>query len=430
MATSWFHRRDLLKLFGAGSALLVLGRVNRAGAQVSSQAAGPLPAFTGPEANPYWNGVNPFVTYPQKLPLLRLTDRGIQLETPRQYFDRAFTPNPAFYVRYHLELIPNSVDLGTWRLHLEGNFDKPMQLSFEDLVRNFPAVSIAAVNQCSGNSRSRFQPRVSGGQWGNGAMGNALWTGVRLADLLRNAGAKPGTVQFQFQGLERGPGPAGKGSQVFLKSLDVNDPVLNEAVVAYLMNGEPLPMLNGFPLRLVVPGIFSTYWIKHLTWIRALTQEDKNFWMDPAYRIPDTPRGNTTPADVAAGKVNFIPIGRVNMPVRSFIITPDGSGKLPVGLPVVVQGIAFSGDGPVTKVEVSADDGKTWALASLGEDHGPYSFRTWQYTWTPRAPGKYLLAVRATDAKGHVQSDEGVWNPGGYLWNKVERQDVIVGSTS
>lgn len=99
-----------------------------------------------------------------------------------------------------------------------------------------------------------------------------------------------------------------------MKSLDVNDPVLNEAVVAYLMNGEPLPMLNGFPLRLVVPGIFSTYWIKHLTWIRALTQEDKNFWMDPAYRIPDTPRGNTTPDDVAAGKVNFIPIGRVNIP--------------------------------------------------------------------------------------------------------------------
>ena len=224
MATSWFHRRDLLKLFGAGSAALVLGRVNLAGAQVSSQAVGPLPTFTGPEANPYWNGVNPFVTYPQKLPLLRLTDRAIQLETPRQYFDRAFTPNPAFYVRYHLELIPNSVDLGTWRLHLEGSFDKPMQLSFEDLLRNFPAVSIAAVNQCSGNSRSRFQPRASGGQWGNGAMGNALWTGVRLADLLRHAGTKPGTVQFQFQGLERGPGPVGKGSHAFLKSLDVNDP--------------------------------------------------------------------------------------------------------------------------------------------------------------------------------------------------------------
>jgi hypothetical protein len=151
------------------------------------------------------------------------------------------------------------------------------------------------------------------------------------------------------------------------------------------MNGEPLPMLNGFPLRLVVPGIFSTYWIKHLTWIRALTQEDKNFWMDPAYRIPDTPKGNTTPDDVAAGKVNFIPIGRVKMPVRSFIVTPDGSGKLPVGLPVVVQGIAFSGDGPVTKVEVSADDGKTWALASLGEDHGPYSFRTWRI---PGRPGR------------------------------------------
>src|SRR5919106_2919896 len=200
MATNWVHRRVLLKWFGGGSAALVLVRVTPAGAQVSSQAADPLPAFTGPEANPYWNGVNPFVTYPQKLPLLRLTDRSIQLETPRQHFDRVFTPNSAFYVRYHLELIPNSVDLGTWRLQLEGNFDKPMQLSFEDLVRNFPAVSIAAVNECSGNSRSRFQPRVSGGQWGNGAMGNALSTRARLADLLRNAGATSGAAPFQLQG--------------------------------------------------------------------------------------------------------------------------------------------------------------------------------------------------------------------------------------
>lgn len=417
------NRRRLLKLMGAGS---LLGALRPALAQTSAQAEEALPTFTGPGPNPYWNGVNPFVTYPQKLPLLRLTDRPVQLETPRHYFRTAFTPNEAFYVRYHLDEIPNEVDLAKWRLQVEGNVEKPLSLSFQDLVRNFTPVSIAAVNQCSGNSRSRFQPRVPGGQWGNGAMGNALWTGVRLKDLLKAAGVKPGTVQIQFEGLDRGRGPENLGSGRFLKSLDWDDPALDEAIVAYLMNGEPLPMLNGFPVRLVVPGKFATYWLKHLTWIRALTQEDKNFWMATAYRIPDTPNGSTTPEDVAAGKVKTVPIGKVNMPVRSFIVDPDGSYPLVVGLPAKVRGVAFSGHGKIVKVEVSLDGGQTWRQAALGPDYGKYSFRTYEFTWTPTAPGKYTLAVRATDEKGNVQPDAGVWNPGGYLWNKIERQEVVV----
>jgi hypothetical protein len=260
-------------------------------------------------------------------------------------------------------------------------------------------------------------------------MGNAKWTGVRLQELLAAAGVKPGAAQIQFQGLDLGGGPEGKGSHAYLKSMDPNDPSLGEAIVAYAMNDAPLPLLNGFPVRLVVPGKFATYWLKHLTWIRAITQEDKNFWMLPGYRIPDTPRGDTTPADVGAGKVKMVPIGQVNLPVRSFIIVPDGSAKLVPGVSVRVRGIAFSGDGPVTRVEVSADDGQTWAAAVLGEDHGPHSFRTWEFRWSPAGPGRYVLAVRATDAKGHVQPDTAVWNPGGYLWNKIERQEIVVGST-
>lgn len=419
-------RRNLLKLIGAIGAAAAF----RPGlAQTSAQAEDALPSFTGPGPNPYWNGVLPFVVYPQKLPLLRLTDRGVQLETPRPYFRTAFTPNEAFYVRYHLDEIPNEIDLSTWRLKLEGNFERSMELSFQDLLTQFEPVSIAAVNQCSGNSRSRFQPRVTGGQWGNGAMGNALWTGVRLKDLLKKAGVKPGTVQIQFEGLDRGKGPENLGSGRFMKSLDLNDPVLEEAILAYLMNGEPLPMLNGFPVRLVVPGKFATYWLKHVTWIRALTEEDKNYWMATAYRIPDTPNGSTTPEDVAAGKVKTVPIGKVNMPVRSFIIDPDGSYPLIAGLPAKIRGIAFSGHGRVVKVEVSTDGGKTWGIAALGEYYGPYSFRTYEYTWTPKAPGTYTLAVRATDEKGNVQPDTPVWNPGGYLWNRIERQEVVVLAT-
>ena len=387
-----------------------------------------LPTFTGPAPNPYWNSVGPVVQYPQKFPLVLLTDRPIQLETPRHYFETAFTPNGAFYVRWHLDEIPNAVDLSVWRLSVEGSVERPLKLSMSDLTSKFKPLSVAAVNQCSGNSRSKLQPRVPGGQWGDGAMGNAKWTGASLRELLDSAKIKPDALAVQFQGLDKGKGPEGRGSHEFLKSLDLKDSVLDDSIIAYAMNDEPLPMLNGFPVRLVVPGYFATYWVKSLSFIRVLDKADENFWMKTAYRIPDTPRGNTNPEDVKGGKVRTVPITR--MPVRSFIVTPNGEKKLIAQLPVIIRGIAFSGYGSVNKMEVSVDNGKSWASAQLGEGHGPYSFRTWSIAWTPPHPGRYVLAARATDGKGNVQPDEGVWNPGGYLWNRIEREQVVVGRAS
>jgi DMSO/TMAO reductase YedYZ molybdopterin-dependent catalytic subunit len=387
-----------------------------------------LPTFTGPAQNPYWNSVGPVVQYPQKFPLLLLTDRPVQLETPRHYFQTPFTPNGAFYVRWHLDEIPNSVDLATWRLSVEGSVGRPLKFSMSDLISKFKPVTVAAVNQCSGNSRSKFQPRVPGGQWGHGAMGNAKWTGVPLRELLDAAKLKQEALAVQFQGLDKGKGPEGHGSHEFLKSLDLKDSVLDNSIVAYAMNDEPLPMLNGFPVRLIVPGYFATYWVKSLSWIRVLDKPDENFWMKTGYRVPDTPRGNTTPEDVKAGKVTTVPISW--MPVRSFIITPDGETKLVAQLPLAIRGIAFSGYGSVDKLEVSVDDGNSWASAQLGEDHGPYSFRTWSLAWTPPKPGRYVLSVRATDSKGNVQPDGGVWNAGGYMWNRIEREEVVVGRAS
>jgi DMSO/TMAO reductase YedYZ molybdopterin-dependent catalytic subunit len=423
-------RRRFLKTLSAGGSAFglagILG-VRDATPQEPSASRG-VPDFTGPGPNPYWNSVGPYITEPQKAPLILMADRPVQLETPRHYFLSAFTPNEAFYVRWHLETLPNSVDLKEWRLHVEGNVGNPLTLSLPDLIGRFKPVSVAAVNQCSGNSRSLLQPRVPGSQWGNGAMGNALWTGAKLREILDAAKLKSGSLQVQFEGLDRGKGPEGYGSNRFMKSLDLNDPVLEECIVAYSMNGEPLPMLNGFPVRLVVPGNFATYWVKCLSWIRVLDKPDDNFWMKTAYRIPDTPGGTTTPEDVKAGKVKTIPISK--MPVRSFLISPDGTGKIPAGLPVQLRGIAFSGYGRVKKVEVSADKGSNWLDARLGEDLGPYSFRTWELPWTPKRPGKYELAVRATDEKGHTQPDQPIWNPGGYLWNRIERQEITVGGAS
>ncbi len=417
-------RRTTLKLLGLGGAGLALGdaaRVPPALARVllaAGQAVDPTP----------WNSTGPLVKYPEKLPLIVLTDRPVQLETPRQFFQHGFTDNAAFFVRWHLDLHPNAIDLSAWRLRVEGSVGRTLSLSLDDLVNRFAPASVAAVNQCSGNSRSRFEPRVAGGQWGNGAMGCATWTGVRLRELLEAAGVRPGSVEVQFEGLDRGRGPEGWGSNRFLKSLRLDDPVLDDCLVAYGMNGQQLPMLNGFPVRLVVPGYLATYWMKSLTWIRVLTQPDENFWMKTGYRIPDTPRGSTTPEDVRAGRVTTVPIAR--MPVRSFIVSPDGSGRIAAGLPTTVRGIAFSGNGAITRVELSEDGGRSWRDTSLGADHGPHAFRTWEAVWTPRAPGEVSLAVRATDATGEAQPDAPVWNPGGYLWNRIERQVVTVGRSA
>ena len=425
-----FSRRKLLRALGAASGGLAACRWIAPDSALAQQTSAEkaLESFTGPGANPHWNSVGPYISEPQKAPLLLLTDRPVQLETPRHYFRTAFTPNEAFYVRWHLDGIPNSIDLKEWRLRIEGNVSKPLALSLAELMQEFKPVSLAAVNQCSGNSRSYLQPRVPGGQWGNGAMGNAMWTGVPLRELLERAGVKSGSLQVQFQGLESGPGPEGLGSNIFLKSLELASPVVDECLVAYLMNGEPLPMLNGFPARLVVPGYFATYWTKCLSWIRVLSAADENFWMKTAYRVPDTPRGNTSPEEVKAGKVKTIPIER--MPVRSFLISPDGSGKIPAGMSVKLRGVAFSGFGGVKRVEVSEDGGKNWSAATLGEDHGRYSFRAWEAAWSAKSPGRYSLAVRATDEKGNTQPDEPVWNPGGYLWNRIERQEIVVGNAS
>lgn len=423
-------RRFLLQALGTGAGSLGLGHVLAAASWLAQEPAGPqhVPEFTGPGPNPYWNSIGPIVSEPQKAPLILLADRPVQIETPRHYFLQAFTPNDAFYVRWHLETIPNSVDLKEWRLRVEGNVEKPLTLSFPDLLKQFAPVSVAAVNQCSGNSRSRLQPRVPGGQWGNGAMGNAVWTGVKLREILEAARVKKGSLQLQFEGLDRGKGPEGFGSNRFMKSLDLSNPILDEIVLAHSMNGESLPMLNGFPLRLVVPGYFGTYWVKSLSSIRVLEKEDDNYWMKTAYRIPDTPTGATTPEDVKAGIVKMVPIAR--MPVRSFLISPDGSAKIPAGLPVQLRGIAFSGNGGIRSVEVSVDGGSHWLAARLGEEHGPYSFRTWDSQWSPAPLGEYEIAVRATDEKGNTQRDSGVWNPGGYLWNAIERQKILVGSSA
>src|SRR5438876_4823089 len=258
--------------------------------------------------------VRRMVRFPEKRELILLTGRPPQLETPLHYFRQDLTPNEAFYVRWHLEGIPTSVDPGVFRLQIGGHVQKLASLSMNDLRTQFEPFSLIAVNQCSGNSRSFFEPRVPGGQWRNGAMGNARWTGVRLRDLLDRSGVKAGAVEVSFEGLDRAPLVA---TPRFAKALRVDHARDGEVLVAYEMNGAELPMLNGYPLRLVVPGWYATYWVKALREITVLSEKFHGFWMDKAYRIPNTPNANEDPEHLAT---ETVPINRLSL--RSLFVRP------------------------------------------------------------------------------------------------------------
>src|SRR5262245_29645738 len=246
--------------------------------------------------------------FPEKRTMILQRTRPPLLETPFDVFDKdVITPNDQFYVRWHWSDVPGQVDADAFRLQVHGHVNTSLSLSLRDLLA-LPAVDVVAVNQCSGNSRGFFAPRVPGAQWANGAMGNARWAGVRLKDVLDRAGIKAGAVQVRFKGLDEPVVPDGPH---FMKSLDIDHARDGEVMIAYAMNGEPLPLVNGFPLRLVVPGWFATYWVKMLSDIEVLAEPDDNFWTKKAYLIPDTPRADITPGQTG---VSMIPINR--MPPR------------------------------------------------------------------------------------------------------------------
>ncbi len=363
---------------------------------------------------PFANGDRPLVAFPQKRPLILLTPRPPQLETPFAVFDEGeITPNDAFFVRWHLSNVPQSVDASAHRIAVTGDVARPLSLSLDDLGR-MPSVDIIAVNQCSGNSRGLFAPRVPGGQWDNGAMGNARWTGVRLRDILDRAGLRSTAKQVQFHGLD---GPALPSTPAFRKSLDVDVARGDDIIVAYAMNDRPLPVLNGYPVRLVVPGWFATYWVKMLSSIDVLDHVDDNFWMKTAYRIPDTPDNGVAPG---ATGYPTVPINR--MKVRSFITNVADGAKLRAGA-TPLRGIAFDGGSGIRSVDVSIDGGTTWRGAALEHDAGRYSFRRWNASVVLPA-GTSTLAVRATANDGSTQLPKPIWNPSGYLRTSIETYTV------
>jgi DMSO/TMAO reductase YedYZ molybdopterin-dependent catalytic subunit len=395
---------------------LILGGVGAmAGALLGGLARQGLAAADTLEL-PIAGGTRNLVAYPEKRPLIVLTSRPPQLETPFEVFNEGLiTPNDAFFVRYHHAGLPTSIDGDKHAIEIGGNaIGKPFTLSMAELRTQFDPVEIVAVNQCSGNSRGHFMPRVTGGQLSNGAMGNARWVGVPLKDVLARAEVESSARQVTFDGLDT----AILGAGDFVKALEIGHAMDGEVMLAYEMNGADIPMLNGYPVKLVVPGYYGTYWIKHVSRIEVIDHVFEGFWMKTAYRVPDNDCACVEPGTTPAATR---PIGRFT--VRSFITSLKNGARIRAGQEVVVRGIAFDGGQGIREVAYSSDGGRSWREARLGDDLGRYSFREFTFAFVPER-GEHDLRVRAWNRSGNSQPMEALWQPAGYMRNVVESVKV------
>lgn len=364
------------------------------------------------------SGADMLASLPGKKPLIQRAYRPPNFETPLEDLAAPFTPNDAFFVRYHLATIP-WVDTDSWRLTVGGeSARRPLSLSLADF-RRFERVSLAAVNQCSGNRRGLFAPRVPGVQWQYGAMGNALWSGVRLRDVLNAACIAPGALEVVFQGADSAVLPA---TPRFVKSLPLERALDASTLIAFEMNGAPLPHWNGAPARLIVPGWTGTYWMKHLTEIHVVPKAFDGYWMKGAYRLPT----GAFPGQRFVSQENPETTPITEILVNSLILTPRNGEQLRRGVPAQLTGKAWDNGDGIAAVEVSLDGGQHWRRAPLGRDLGRYAWREFHLPLDTRRPGPLKIAVRARSRSGAQQPDKLTFNPAGYHDNIVQTVSVEV----
>ena len=394
----------------SGAALITASTVPRwspaAAEDLGAKLPGALPEGTRTEAV--------LDALPGKKPLIKLSYRPPNYETPIEYFRTAITPNDVFFVRYHLSDIAE-VDAGTWKVVIGGEgANGQTELTLDDLQR-MPSVEVVAVNQCSGNRRGLFQPHVPGVEWGYGAMGCARWKGVRLKDVLDKVGLKKEAIEIVFDGAD---GPVVPQTPDFIKSIPVWKALEDSTLIAYEMNGQALPHFNGFPARIVVPGWTGTYWVKHVTSIKAVTKPETGFWMNPAYRIPVGKFPLVTRSFTSQETAVNVPI--TEMVVNSLITSHVEGASVKTGAPVNIGGIAWDAGYGISTVDLSTDGGRTWQRAKLGEDLGRFAFRTFSYSFTPNKKGRQIVMARAANKIGQGQSTELILNPAGYHHNVIQ----------
>ena len=347
------------------------------------------------------------------------SEEYITREMPVSFLDSWITPTEHFFVRNN-EHMPH-IDLAEWRLSIRGEVARPMTLTMTELSKVEPR-TVTNTLECAGNGRAFFQPRIGGVPWTRGGVGNAVFRGPALGALLQLAGAKSTARHVAFRGAAL-PSP----DPLFTRSIPMGKAQDQDTIVATEMNGLPLTPEHGYPARALVPGWIGSASIKWLTEIRLLTHELAGYYMDSAYRLPARP---SQPARENANVPVDSPRGSVitSLPVKSIIAAPvDGSAIDLGGAQVRIFGATWAGTSTVARVEISTDSGKSWQPAALGSEHARYAWRFWDFEWKPPEEGAYIVLSRATDNRGRSQPLELPSNPGGYLWNAMDRIRVTVG---
>jgi sulfane dehydrogenase subunit SoxC len=322
------------------------------------------------------------------------------------------TPAGLHYLLVHYD-IP-VVDAAAWRLSVDGRVGRELSLSLEEL-RSRPAITQAVTMECAGNGRARLSPRPLSQPWLLEAVGTAEWTGTPVRGLLEEAGVAQGAAEVLFRGLDRGV--EGDEEQRFERSLPLAEALRDEVLLAYAMNGEPLPPQHGFPLRLVVPGWYGMTSVKWLERITVLERPFDGYQQARGYRLRQTPDEPGEPLSRMLPRSLMIPPGIPDFATRERLLDPG---------PCTVRGRAWSGLGSIERVELSADGGVGWSDARLGSQPSRWAWRSWEWDWQPSEPGAYELCCRATDGAGNAQPLEASWNLGGYANNEVQRVPVVV----
>jgi len=348
-----------------------------------------------------------------KRPMILHNDRPEDLETPLAYFDSYLTPLDAFFVRQHIPR-PAAIDPAKYRLTINGMVSKPMELTLADLQK-LPQHSLAAVIECTGNGRGFYSPKVPGIQWGRGAIGNAEWSGPRIADVLKLAGVAESAAFMDTDGADTGVA----STPDFIRSLPMKKAMDPATLLALKMNGQPLPDIHGAPARLIVPGWDGTSSVKWVVRLSPSAQANNGFFMNPGYRYPKY----ALPPGTAARPSELEVIE--GMPVKSSITAPEDRTVVKAGA-VTIRGFAWAGEESIERVDVSTDGGSKWHAAELSGAKLPYAWRLWKLEWKPTEHGYYTILSRATDSAGRVQPIVSAWNPSGYLWNAIDRVGVVV----
>lgn len=354
--------------------------------------------------------------------LIVLGDRPLNVETPVHLLDDDVTPYERLFVRMN-GLVPQTAldqDAEGWVLTIDGEVETPLTLTVDDLKSRFENVTRRLVIECGGNGRAFFQPGTSGNQWTFGAVGCPEWTGVRLADVLKEAGVKESAVYTGHYGNDVHLS-GDEEQEVISRGAPIEKALEEDAIIAWAMNGEPLPALHGFPLRLIIPGYPASASQKYLNriWVRDREHDGAKMTGD-SYRIPAYPvaPGTEVPQEDM--------VVLTEMPVKSIITFPETGAEVKAGEEVEVRGHAWCGKGDVASVQYSLDFGQTWQEAELEPAPNRFAWQRWRATVTPPQHGYYEVWARAVDQDGIGQPPlSPVWNPRGYA-NNIQHRIALV----